>query len=43
MNLSTSVSRIREVAISLKIGISGLEIEAKKEDYTITNVKSTIW
>lgn len=34
IKLSTSVKHIKEVAKSLKIGINGLEIEAKEEDST---------
>ena len=39
MNLNTSVRRIREAAKSLKIGSSGLEIEAKEEDCIAADAK----
>ena len=42
MKLSSSVRRTREVAKSLKIGTSSLEIEAKEEDCTNTDTKSII-
>ena len=42
MKLSTSVRRTREAAKSLKIGTSGLEIEAKEEDCTTADAKGII-
>ena len=42
MKLSTSVRCTREVAKSLKIGTSGLEIEAREEDYTTADKKGII-
>ena len=42
MKLSRSVKRIKEAAKSLKIGISGLEIEAKEEDCTTVDAKDII-
>ena len=40
--LSTSVRRTRKAAKSLKIGTSGLEIEAKEEDCTTADAKGII-
>ena len=42
MKLSTSVRRTREAAKSLRIGTSGLEIEAKEEDCTTADAKGII-
>ena len=42
MKFSTSVRRNREVAKSLKIGINGLEIEAKEENCTTADAKGII-
>ena len=42
MKLSTSVRRIREAAKSLRIGTSGLEIEAKEENCTTADAKGII-
>ena len=42
MKLSTSIKQIKKVAKSLIINTSRLEIEAKKEDCTITNTKGII-
>ena len=42
MKLSTSVRHTREAAKSLKIGTSGLEIEAKEEDCTTADGKGII-
>ena len=39
MKLSSNVRRTTEVTKSLKIGTSGLEIEAKEEDYTTTDLR----
>ena len=42
MKLSTSVRRTREAAKSLRIGTSGLEIEAKEEECTTADAKGII-
>lgn len=42
MILSTNMIRTREVAKILKINTNGLEIEVKKKDYTIADVKGII-
>ena len=42
MKLSTSIRRIRKAVKSPRFGTSGLEIEAKEEEYTTTDVKSII-
>ena len=42
MKLSTSIKRIKKVAKSLKISISGLEIKAKEDNYTTPDAKSII-
>lgn len=42
MKLSINVKQIREAAKSLKIGTSGLKIEVKEEDCTITDTKGII-
>ena len=42
MKLSASVRCTKKAAKNLKIGISGLEIEAKEEDCTIADTKSII-
>ena len=42
MKLSTSVRRTKEAAKSLKIGTSGLEIDAKEGDCTTADAKSIV-
>lgn len=42
MKLSISVRRTREATKSLKIGTSGLKIEAKEEDCTTAGTKGII-
>ena len=42
MKPSIIIRYIRKVAKILSISTSGLEIEAKEEDYTTTNAKSII-
>lgn len=42
MKPSTNVRCTRKTAKNLKITTNGLEIEAKKEDYTIVDVKDII-
>lgn len=42
MILSTNMIRIREMVKILKISTNGLEIEVKKKDYTIADVKDII-
>lgn len=42
MKSSTSVKYIRKAVKILKIGSNNLKIEAKKEDYTIINIKDII-
>ncbi len=42
MKLSTSVRRTREAAKSLKIGTTGLEIEAREDDCTTADAKGII-
>ena len=42
MKLSTSVRQTREAAKSLKIGTTGLEIEAREDDCTTADAKGII-
>ena len=42
MNLSTSIRCTREVAKSLKVGTSGLEIEDKEEGFTTAGAGSLL-